>query len=178
MCAVRRSVVSLAQPGRTWRNVLGSNGLPKAERPMGTTACQQSSDLLKALMGMRCSTRMIWERRHCLKSNLQMVTGPPIGRTLETDVTLCSGMNRRPRQLPECERYPTRIDKEMNGLPTSCSDVRQRRTAGWPTAGDRQGHGVLIVVVGVTSHQGGQESWPQGKGAQVITTDTPSRAKC
>ncbi len=44
VCAVRRSVVSLVQPGRTWRSVLGSNGLPKAERSMGTTACQQSSD--------------------------------------------------------------------------------------------------------------------------------------
>ena len=104
---------------------------------------------------------------------------PPIGRTLETDVTLCIGMNRGPVQLPERERYPTRIGKEMNGLPTSCSDVRQRRTAGWPTAGDRQGHGVPVVVVGVTSHQGGQERWLQGKGAQVVTTDTPSRyAKC
>src|SRR5207244_10799745 len=60
VCAVRRSVVSLAQPGRTWRNVLGSNGLPKAERLMGTTACQQSSDPPKALSVMRCSTRMIW----------------------------------------------------------------------------------------------------------------------
>ncbi len=38
---------------------------------------------------------------------------------------------------------------------------------------------VLVVVVGVTSHQGGQESWSQGKGAQVVTSDTPSRyAKC
>ncbi len=36
-----------------------------------------------------------------------------------------------------------------------------------------------IVVVGVTSHQGGQEHWPQGQGAQVVTRDTPSRyAKC
>ncbi len=43
VCAVRRSVVSLAQPGRTWRNVLGSNDLPKAERLTGTRACQQSS---------------------------------------------------------------------------------------------------------------------------------------
>ncbi len=33
--------------------------------------------------------------------------------------------------------------------------------------------------MGVTSRQGGQESWPQGKGAQVVTRDTPSRyAKC
>ncbi len=51
VCAVRRSVVSLAQPGRTWRNVLGSNGLPNAERPMGTRACQQSSELPESVDG-------------------------------------------------------------------------------------------------------------------------------
>ena len=33
--------------------------------------------------------------------------------------------------------------------------------------------------MGVTSHQGGQERWPQGKGAQVVMRDTPGRyAKC
>ena len=33
--------------------------------------------------------------------------------------------------------------------------------------------------MGVTSHQGDQESWSQGKGAQVVTRNTPSRyAKC
>jgi hypothetical protein len=31
-CAARRSVVSPAEPGGTWREVLGSNGLPGAER--------------------------------------------------------------------------------------------------------------------------------------------------
>jgi hypothetical protein len=91
----------------------------------------------------------------------------PIGTTPVTDVTLCIGMNRGPMQLPEREHYPARIAKEMSELPTSCSDVRQRRTTGWPIAGDRHGHGVPILVVGVTSHQGDQESWSQGKGAQV-----------
>jgi hypothetical protein len=65
-------------------------------------------------------------------------------------------------QLPVRERYPTRIGKEMHGLPTSCSDVRQRRTAGWPTGGDAYGHGAPIVVVGVTPHQGARESLVQG----------------
>ena len=51
VCAVRRSVVSLAQPGRTWRNVLGSNDLPKAERLTGTRACQQSSDQPEGVEG-------------------------------------------------------------------------------------------------------------------------------
>ena len=30
-----------------------------------------------------------------------------------------------------------------------------------------EGDGVLVVVVGVTTHQGGRESRPQGEGAQV-----------
>jgi len=53
----------------------------------------------------------------------------------------------------------------MSGRPTARSDVRQRRTAGWPTAHEGQGHGAPIVVVGVTPHQGGQESCPQGEAA-------------
>ena len=34
-CAARRSVVSPVQPGGTWREVPGSNGLPDAERLRG-----------------------------------------------------------------------------------------------------------------------------------------------
>jgi hypothetical protein len=35
MCAARRPVVSPVQPGGTWREVPGSNGLPDAERLRG-----------------------------------------------------------------------------------------------------------------------------------------------
>jgi hypothetical protein len=59
-----------------------------------------------------------------------------------------------------------RVNNGMSGLPTSCSDVQQRRTAGLPTGGDPYGNGVPTVVVGVTTHQGGRESQPQGEGAQ------------
>jgi hypothetical protein len=38
---------------------------------------------------------------------------------------------------------------------------------GLPTGREPHGYGVPIVVVGVTTHQGGRESRPQGKGAQV-----------
>jgi hypothetical protein len=76
VCAVRRSVVSLAQPGRTWRNVLGSNDLPKAERLTGPEHVSKAAIDPKALTVMRCSTRMIWEKLHCLKSNLQTVIVP------------------------------------------------------------------------------------------------------
>ena len=39
--------------------------------------------------------------------------------------------------------------------------------AGSPTGREPQGHGVPVVVVGATTHQGGRESRPQGEGAQA-----------
>ena len=60
-----------------------------------------------------------------------------------------------------------RAIKEMSGTPTSRSDVQQRRTRDHPSEREPQGDGVPIVVVEVTIHQGGRESRPQGKGAQV-----------
>jgi hypothetical protein len=39
--------------------------------------------------------------------------------------------------------------------------------AGSPTGREPQGHGVPIVVVRFTPHQGGRESRPQGEGAQA-----------
>ena len=44
---------------------------------------------------------------------------------------------------------------------------------GFPTEGDLQGNGVLIVVVRVTAHQGGREGRPQGEGAQVVGIQQP-----
>ena len=38
---------------------------------------------------------------------------------------------------------------------------------GWPTGREPEGHGVPIVLVGVTSHQGTRESRVQGEVAQV-----------
>ena len=57
--------------------------------------------------------------------------------------------------------------KDMNGMPTSVYDVAFVRKTGWPTGGDTYGHGVLMVVDGVTSIQGGRESRPQGEAGQV-----------
>ena len=55
----------------------------------------------------------------------------------------------------------------MSGTPTSRSDVPQGRTRDQSSGREPQGDGVPIVVVGVTTHQGGRESRPQGEGAQV-----------
>jgi hypothetical protein len=42
-----------------------------------------------------------------------------------------------------------------------------RTNVGSPTGREPYGDGVPVVVVGVTTHQGGRESRPQGEGVQV-----------
>src|SRR6266851_6813319 len=50
---------------------------------------------------------------------------------------------------------------------------------GWPTGRESQGHGVPIVLVGVTPHQGARESRAQGEVAQVVRCPGPVRyARC
>jgi hypothetical protein len=68
----------------------------------------------------------------------------------------------------------------MNDVPTSVSDVQRIRNAGWPTGGDAYGHGILVVVVGVTPHQGERESRSQGEAGEAVSpVGTQSRyAKC
>jgi hypothetical protein len=84
----------------------------------------------------------------------------PVPRLATTSFAGC-------RNLRGVERCPMRAIKEMSGTPTSRSDVQQRRTRDQPSEREPQGDGVPIVVVEVTIHQGGRESRPQGKGAQV-----------
>jgi hypothetical protein len=65
--------------------------------------------------------------------------------------------------------------REMNGRPTSRSIRTAKTNAGSPTGREPHGGGVPIVVVGVTSHQGGRESRPQGEGAQVVRLSSAAR---
>ena len=46
--------------------------------------------------------------------------------------------------------------------------VQHHRNTGWPTVREGYGHGVVIVVVGVTSHCSERESRLQGEARQVI----------
>jgi hypothetical protein len=70
-CATRRLVISPVQPGGIRREVLGSDGLPEAERCTGTRACQPTSGRVQA-DGTRCwETRVIWRKLDCLNPNLQ-----------------------------------------------------------------------------------------------------------
>jgi hypothetical protein len=51
----------------------------------------------------------------------------------------------------------------------------KRTNAGTPTGREPQGDGVPVVVVRLTAHQGGRESRPQGKRAQVAGHLTSGR---
>ncbi len=49
---------------------------PKPKGQWGPQHASKAAIDLKALTVMRCSTRMIWEKLDCLKSNLQTVIVP------------------------------------------------------------------------------------------------------
>jgi hypothetical protein len=46
--------------GKDWRNVLGSNGLPDAERLSGTRACQETGGRVQVSGTVHRETRAIW----------------------------------------------------------------------------------------------------------------------
>jgi hypothetical protein len=49
------------------------------------------------------------------------------------------------------------------------SDVSPVRNTGWPKQGDLYGHGVLVVVVGVTPHRGDGNAVHRAKQDRYIT---------
>lgn len=61
-----------------------------------------------------------------------------------------------------------RAFKEMSRPPKSRSIRTTRTNVGSPKGRESYGDGGFVVVVGVTPHQGGRESRPQGKGSQMI----------
>jgi hypothetical protein len=60
LCATRRSAVSPGSAGRNWREVPGFDGLPDAERLIGTRACQETSDRAQTPGAVRWGTRATW----------------------------------------------------------------------------------------------------------------------
>ena len=65
VCAVRRSVVSLAQPGRTQKEVLGSPNLPGPEREREQEHVVESGAGMKTCRPRCCKTRVLWRELHC-----------------------------------------------------------------------------------------------------------------
>lgn len=70
-CAASRTMVSLAQPGRTRRNVLGSTAYPESKDKGGQQHAVRAVVNERRETLMRCKTRTIWVRLHCLKPNLR-----------------------------------------------------------------------------------------------------------
>ena len=89
----------------------------------------------------------------------------PSEKTPDTGAMLCDSSRERLSHLRSVELCPVRAVKEMSGAPKSRSDVQQGRTRDQPSGRESQGDGMPVVVVGVTTHQGGRESRPQGEGA-------------
>ena len=70
-CAMRRSVVSPVQPGGTWKEVPGSDDLPRSETVTGTRACQETGGHAETLRVTRQGTRVTRRKLDCLNPNLQ-----------------------------------------------------------------------------------------------------------
>ena len=68
--------------------------------------------------------------------------------------------------------------KGTDTAPTSRSHVDGRGKAGWPTGREPYGHGVAVVVVGVTPDRGAWASHAQGEGHQGGGRRAGKEARC
>ena len=93
---------------------------------------------------------------------------PSAGKTPVTGVTLCDGIVSLLSQPPEREAMPSEGIKGDEWAAYVTLGRTTGTNAGSPTGREPYGDGVPVVVVGVTTHQGGRESRPQGEGAQVV----------
>ena len=97
------------------------------------------------------------------------------GKASETGATPCDGVESDPTQPSGRGALPN----EGNQGDERDAYVTLGRTtgtnAGSPTGREPHGDGGPIVVVGVTPHQGGRETRPQGEGAQATGRPTAAR---
>src|SRR5216683_1032147 len=93
---------------------------------------------------------------------------------LDADVAPGAGFVEWPVQPSGCRAMPSEgIQGDEWGAYVALGSTT-RTNAGSPAGCEPRGDGVPVVVVGVTTHQGGRESRLQGKGAQVtgyLTTE-------
>ena len=142
---------------------LDPKGKGKSSMPGNRRSSGQASEV------GRCGTRVIWRKLDCLNPNLQKMqsTHPPERR-----------LKPAPRSAPVYRQWSAqpsgRGAMPSEGIQGDEWDayvtlVRTTGTnVGSPTGREPYGDGGLVVVVGVTTHQGGRESRPQGEGGQVI----------
>jgi hypothetical protein len=94
---------------------------------------------------------------------------------LVTGATACASIVEGPAQPLGRGAMPSEgIQGDESGAYVTLGRTK-RTNAGSPVGREPHGDGVPIVVVGVTAHQGGWESRPQGKGAQVTGQPTTGR---
>jgi len=167
-CATRRSDVYPPQAGGTRREVLGSDDSPGAERRRGQQHVRKPAAGSGCLGRRVGKTRTVWQRLDCLNPNLQRQQFTAAGTASVTGVRRGRGVMVRPGRPSRRKRCPVRALKEMSGVPAAVLDtyIGDERGITVPALGVG-GDGVLVVVAGVTSGQGGRESRPQGEGAQV-----------
>jgi hypothetical protein len=80
---------------------------------------------------------------------------------------LCDGIPLVPTQPSERGALPSEGNQGDEWAAYVTLGRMTGTNAGSPTGREPQGDGVPILVVGLTPHQGGRESRPQGEGAQV-----------
>ena len=86
VCAVWRLTISLAQPGTTQKEVVGSLDLPRPEKEQGQQHVENAMTIPKAQRDGRRKTRALWQELNCPKSNSLGSICPPIGNVPDTDV--------------------------------------------------------------------------------------------
>ena len=86
VCAVWRLTISLAQPGTTQKEVVGSLDLPRPERGQGQQHVENAATVPKAQRNGRRKTRALWQELDCPKSNSQGSICPPSGNVPDTAV--------------------------------------------------------------------------------------------
>ncbi len=122
-------------------------------------------------------TRALWQGLDCSKSShheVQLLD--PSEAHLMTDAGPCDARVLGAPHSHKLRGAANEAAKVTNGPPTVRSDVQPGRTTRSPTGREPYGDGASIVVVGVTTDQGGRESRPQGKGRQVFSTTKPGRS--
>jgi hypothetical protein len=88
---------------------------------------------------------------------------------------LCDGIDEGPLQPPERGALPSEGNQGDEWDAYVTLGRMTGTNAGSPTGREPQGDGGPVLVVGVTPHQGGRESRPQGEGAQVTGHLTAGR---
>ena len=157
-------------PGAAGRNSEGGfwvGWLTSIRKVTGTRACQESGGHAQ-VSGVRCGeTRVIWRKLDCLNLNLQAMQRIIRRKDTRNRRHACNDIVEGSMQPPERGAMPS---EGIQGDEWGAYVTLGRTTgtnAGSPTGREPYGDGVPVVVVGVTTHQGGRESRPQGKGAQV-----------